>query len=32
MIKQWLLGQTADKSDWLIGAQLFGPAVNGLAV
>ena len=32
MVKQWLLGQTADKSDWLIGAEIFGPAVNGVAV
>src|SRR5919206_4523000 len=22
MVKQWLLGQTADKSDWLIGAEI----------
>jgi len=32
MVKQWLLGQTADKSDWLIGAEIFGPAVHGVAV
>lgn len=32
MVKQWLLGQNANESDWLIGAQLFGPAVNGVAV
>src|SRR5215217_8657193 len=32
MVKQWLLGQTADKSDWLIGAGIFGPAVHGVAV
>ena len=32
MVKQWLLGQTADKSNWLIGAEIFGPAVNGVAV
>ncbi|HEX8155066.1 MAG TPA: M4 family metallopeptidase [Thermoanaerobaculia bacterium] len=32
MVKQFMLGQTADKSDWLIGAEIFGPAVNGVAV
>ena len=32
MVKQWLLGQSASEADWLIGAQLFGPAVNGVAV
>ena len=32
MVKQCMLGQTADKSDWLIGAEIFGPAVNGVAV
>jgi Zn-dependent metalloprotease len=32
MVKQWLLGLTADKSDWLIGAGIFGPAVHGVAV
>jgi Zn-dependent metalloprotease len=32
MVKQWLLGQSASESDWLIGAHLFGPAVNGVAV
>jgi len=26
--KQWLLGQTADQADWLIGAGLFLPGVN----
>jgi Zn-dependent metalloprotease len=32
MVKQYTLGQTADESDWLIGAELFGPAVRGSAV
>jgi Zn-dependent metalloprotease len=32
MVKQWLLGLSASESDWLIGAQLFGPDVNGVAV
>jgi Zn-dependent metalloprotease len=32
MVKQWLLGQTADRADWLIGAEIFGPAVDGVAV
>jgi Zn-dependent metalloprotease len=32
MVKQWLLGLSASESDWLIGAEIFGPAVNGVAV
>ena len=32
MVKQFLLGQDASESDWLIGAGLFGPAVHGVAV
>ena len=32
MVKQYKLDQTADASDWLIGAELFGPGVNGHAV
>jgi hypothetical protein len=28
MLKQWLLGQTVDQADWLIGAGLFLPGVN----
>ena len=28
-LKQWLLGQTVDQADWLIGAGLFLPGVNG---
>jgi hypothetical protein len=27
-LKQWLLGQTVDQADWLIGAGLFLPGVN----
>ena len=27
-LKQWLLGQTVDEADWLIGAGLFLPGVN----
>jgi len=32
MVKQYMLGQNANESDWRIGAELFGPAVNGVAV
>src|SRR5688500_3072636 len=32
MVKQFTLGQNANESDWLIGAEIFGPAVNGVAV
>jgi Zn-dependent metalloprotease len=32
MVKQYLLGQNANESDWLIGKGIFGPAVKGLAV
>jgi Zn-dependent metalloprotease len=32
MVKQYKLDQSASESDWLIGASLFGPAVNGRAV
>jgi hypothetical protein len=31
-VKQRLLGQTADQGDWLIGAGLFLPSVNGRAL
>jgi Zn-dependent metalloprotease len=31
-VKQRLLGQTADQGDWLIGAGLFLPGVNGRAL
>jgi len=32
MVKQWLLGQTATQSDWLIGAGLFARGVRGKAI
>lgn len=32
MVKQFTLGHSANESDWLIGAEIFGPAVNGVAV
>ena len=32
MVKQFKLGQSARESDWLIGAELFGPSVRGKAV
>ena len=32
MVKQFALGQTADQSDWLIGAEILGPAIDGVAV
>ena len=32
MVRQYRLGQSASESDWLIGAEIFGPAVNGVAV
>jgi Zn-dependent metalloprotease len=32
MARQWMLGQSADQSDWLIGAELFGPEAPGCAV
>ena len=32
MVKQYTLGQSASESDWLIGAEIFGPAVNGVGV
>ena len=32
MVKQYKLGQSASESDWIIGAELFGPAVNGKGV
>jgi Zn-dependent metalloprotease len=32
MVKQYTLGQSASESDWLIGAELFGPGVHGKAV
>lgn len=32
LVKQRVLGQTAEEADWLIGAGLFTPAVNGVAL
>ncbi|MFI8106718.1 M4 family metallopeptidase [Streptomyces sp. NPDC086023] len=32
LIKQYALGQTADQADWLIGAGLFAPDVQGVAL
>jgi Zn-dependent metalloprotease len=32
LIKQWVLKQTADKADWLIGAGLLAPGVKGKAL
>jgi Zn-dependent metalloprotease len=32
LIKQYALGQTADQADWLIGAGLLAPGVNGEAL
>jgi Zn-dependent metalloprotease len=32
LVKQKLLGQSADQADWLIGAGLLTPAVNGVAL
>lgn len=32
MVKQWSLGQTVDQADWLIGAGLLTPQVQGVAL
>ncbi len=32
LVKQWSLGQTAARADWLIGAGLFAPGVKGKAL
>jgi len=32
MVKQYRLGQTAEESDWIIGAGLFGPLVHGKGI
>jgi Zn-dependent metalloprotease len=32
MVKQWALGQSVDEADWLIGADLLAPAINGVAL
>jgi Zn-dependent metalloprotease len=32
LVKQFFLGQTADEADWLIGAGILAPGVNGVAL
>jgi Zn-dependent metalloprotease len=32
LVKQWGAGQTAAESDWLLGAGLLGPGINGVAL
>ena len=32
LVKQRVLGQTADQADWLVGAELLAPGVNGVAL
>jgi Zn-dependent metalloprotease len=32
LVKQWKLRQTADKADWLIGAEIFTPAIRADAL
>jgi Zn-dependent metalloprotease len=32
LVKQWSLQQTAEEADWLIGAEIFGPALGGGAL
>lgn len=32
LVKQWHLGQTADRADWLIGQGLLAPGVQGVAL
>ncbi|MFF8381484.1 M4 family metallopeptidase [Streptomyces sp. NPDC015661] len=32
LVKQYALGQSADRADWLIGAGLFGPRISGEAL
>ena len=32
LVKQWSLGQKADQADWLIGAEIFTPGVDGDAL
>jgi Zn-dependent metalloprotease len=32
MVKQFSLNQTVDQADWLIGAGIFGPSINGIAL
>ncbi|ANW20283.1 M4 family metallopeptidase [Streptomyces clavuligerus] len=32
LVKQYVLDQTADRADWLLGAEILGPRVNGAAL
>jgi len=32
LVKQWSLSQTADRADWLIGADVFSPGIGGDAL
>jgi hypothetical protein len=32
LVKQRVLGQSADQADWLVGAELLAPGVNGVAL
>lgn len=32
LVKQWTLGHTATEADWIIGAGLFTPNVNGVGI
>lgn len=32
LVKQRLLNQTADAADWIVGAELFSPNVNGIGI
>jgi Zn-dependent metalloprotease len=32
LVKQWKLKQTAARADWLIGAELLAPGINGVAL
>ncbi|MER6910949.1 M4 family metallopeptidase [Streptomyces sp. NPDC000594] len=32
LVKQYVLGQTAEQADWLLGAEILGPRVNGVAL
>ena len=32
LVRQWALGQSAGEADWLIGAGVFGPTVQGAAL
>lgn len=32
LVKQWKLGQKADEADWLVGSEIFTPAIQGDAL